>query len=906
MEELPPTSYTTINASNSKSETEDSYTKDPAKRAAAKKRSLLDAQELIGRILDANPSIYNPSPIDIPRINTKIHPPPKPPSLVAFSQKQPQAPMAELPLLIAAILDHPVITPGPTSFQFQQTPAAASHNAKILGLYHNNLALAISADGNSPLQYGSEFRPKSILEPLLRYHPNWPAIDELLTQGCTFLAPPLSEPDRLNQIDLALTFGNHKGALRKPQQLINLLHDDISRGYNLPVPINMVHKIPVLVLSRMNIARQNTIDETGRVIEKDRLTHDHSFDFFPGSSVNKRCRLDLHQTCMFGKALSRLIHWIVHMRLKYPENWILLTKTDWKAAYRRAHLNIDTALQCATHLSDTLLIPLRMTFGGAPCPASWSCISDTGCDLATDLANDPEWEPLKLKSPHQHLLPEVPPVPTDRASPHQAQELLFDFPTEEDDHIIKFDNYIDDLMGGGVDVDADAVHRLSAAGSLVIHILGRPVATNEPIPRDDLNSLKKLAAEGLPEEQKICLGIMIDTYRLIAALPKHKYKAWTDSIRKFMEAGKIGFKDLEELIGRLEHVNFIQPPGRHFLGRLRALQYSFGLHPFGHRHLGKEIFKDLELWLKLLKRATTGVSLNLLVHRNPTHVYRTDASLHGLGGYSNKGRAWRFEIPIELRGRASINLLEFIGTFVSPWVDFLEGNLPPESSILAESDNATASAWCHKSNFESELRPTHLKVSRRFAVFLLEARVQLDNEWLAGCLNQIADSLSRDYHLPTDTHIALLRAHFPAQIPDGFQISPLPAEIVSWINSILQSLPVRAVASHKLTRSDLVSGLDGSPIWPTSAKPTTPSLSSSTTQNRTPLSSQSSLADSLKPFDLVNCSREERKAWLVTQSEVTWTAWYRPSGLTKSTTPHSTQMESFRRFYRGKSPVLKV
>jgi hypothetical protein len=42
MEELPPTSYTTINASNSKSETEDSYTKDPAKRAAAKKRSLLD------------------------------------------------------------------------------------------------------------------------------------------------------------------------------------------------------------------------------------------------------------------------------------------------------------------------------------------------------------------------------------------------------------------------------------------------------------------------------------------------------------------------------------------------------------------------------------------------------------------------------------------------------------------------------------------------------------------------------------------------------------------------------------------------------------------------------------------------------------------------------------------------
>jgi hypothetical protein len=239
-------------------------------------------------------------------------------------------------------------------------------------------------------------------------------------------------------------------------------------------------------------------------------------------------------------------------------------------------------------------------------------------------------------------------------------------------------------------------------------------------------------------------------------------------------------------------------------------------------------------------------------------------------------------------------------------VDFLEGNLPPEASILAESDNATASAWCHKSNFESEFRPTHLKVSRRFAVFLLEAKAQLVNEWLAGCLNQIADSLSRDTHLQPDTHAALLRAHFPSQIPAGFRISPLPAEIDSWICSILQSLPVQAAASLKSTRSDLVSGSDGLPIWPASEKQTTPSWSVSTAQTRMPLSNQLSTAASLKPFDLVNCSREERKAWLVTQSEVTWTAWYRPSGLTKSATQHSTQMESFRRFYRGKSPVSKV
>jgi hypothetical protein len=43
-------------------------------------------------------------------------------------------------------------------------------------------------------------------------------------------------------------------------------------------------------------------------------------------------------------------------------------------------------------------------------------------------------------------------------------------------------------------------------------IVSHPLTDNEPIPRDDLNSLKKLAAEGTPEEEKICLGIMLDTY----------------------------------------------------------------------------------------------------------------------------------------------------------------------------------------------------------------------------------------------------------------------------------------------------------------------------------------------------------------------------------------------------------
>jgi hypothetical protein len=235
---------------------------------------------------------------------------------------------------------------------------------------------------------------------------------------------------------------------------------------------------------------------------------------------------------------------------------------------------------------------------------------------------------------------------------------------------------------------------------LVIHTLARPVAAHEPIPRNDPNSLKKLAAEGLPEETKIVLGIRLNTYKLTASLPRHKFKAWTRNIDSILANGNTCFRDLETLIGRLEHVCQILPPGRHFLGGLRALQMTFKKQRYGTRSIGTECFKDLKPWKNLLKRAVAGVSLNLLVFQNPTHVYRSDACEHGLGGYANNGRAWRYLLPIAVVGRASINLLEFLGTLIGPWLDFLEGNLPPESSIFSQGDNTTASSWCNRSNFE--------------------------------------------------------------------------------------------------------------------------------------------------------------------------------------------------------------
>ena len=62
--------------------------------------------------------------------------------------------------------------------------------------------------------------------------------------------------------------------------------------------------------------------------------------------------------------------------------------------------------------------------------------------------------------------------------------------------------------------------------------------------------------------------------------------------------------------------------------------------------------------------------MNTIVFREPDHVYIGDASEHGLRGIAvHHKAALQWEIPLLLRGRAHINLLEFILQLISIWID---------------------------------------------------------------------------------------------------------------------------------------------------------------------------------------------------------------------------------------------
>ena len=87
-----------------------------------------------------------------------------------------------------------------------------------------------------------------------------------------------------------MLFRNHKGATSNPKILRQLVEKDATHGFGLVLPLDRLDRIPGALLAPMNATQQNTIDEHGRIMEKDRLTHDPSYEWSSGTSVNSRVK----------------------------------------------------------------------------------------------------------------------------------------------------------------------------------------------------------------------------------------------------------------------------------------------------------------------------------------------------------------------------------------------------------------------------------------------------------------------------------------------------------------------------------------------------------------------------------------------------------------------------------------
>ena len=717
----------------------------------------------------------------------------------------------------------------PPPFRFDLSDEATAHNFDILKKHNFSIEKVLANSGFSPSHFGSEFKETQTLEKLFGHHPYWERMKKILDNGTTYeYHKALPENTRKGDFDAALARGNHKSALKKKKVLEKALIKETQLGYQLPLRLDHLRNIPEIRISPMGVADQLSINELGEIIEKDRVTHDLSFPGeISGESVNSLIDEDSLFQLIYGHMHSRCIHHIVATRRRFPNTRILGNKADFKSAYRRQHLAGKAALHSTTQaeLNGSIfgLIALRLTFGGRVCPFDWCSISEPIVDLANALLSCKKWNPLDLHSPAQEMVPQPKYLP-ENIPLAQARSLLVNVPSSEHGRV---DGYIDDLPTFGPDLSPNHRRRLAAATFLAIHITSREVSENEPIPRESVLALNKLAAEGGLAEVLVVLGWQYDTRRLLVSLPFHKYTAWKETITTAINSKSILPADLDKLINRLNHLGAIMKMGRHFLSRLRhrfdKSQRSNNKH--ARLSLNPTILKDLKLWLQFLDKAHLGINMNLLVFREPNIVYRTDACEYGLGGSFPDGSLWRWEIPTHLLHRAHITLLEFLAMLVPVWMDILARRLTPLDCFLSLGDNANAVAWVFKSNFKLaeegilEQR-AKLEVSRKFADLILSNDLVAWSQWLCGEDNIIPDICSRDWHLLDHeliNNLTLLFSNSNFKNIPHFKMRPVPKEIDSFLCSVLQNLPKNPQRFKTQKTSGFEPGVDGKNTFSQSA-----------------------------------------------------------------------------------------
>ena len=630
----------------------------------------------------------------------------------------------------------------------------------------------------------------------------------MIVNGMSYIFHRVISDDEQRAETTAMTArGNHKSAQTDADVVAKLLAKDVTHGFSIPLPVSIIPLIPHAGVQPLGLVSQWTIDEKGNRVKKFRITQDLTFSSEKGiasKSINSRINMTAYAEMVYGWCFPRILHFISALRAKYPGIVIFIAKYDYSDAYRRIAHNASAAVQTIAILPPLAYLALRLTFGGAPNPPAFTLFSEVVTDLANEISQCDEWDPIAVHSPAQPTVPDpirLPPsVPMAEALP-MAVSIPIGKKTDA-----RVDGFIDDLINVFLDTSENCARQPQVV-PLAMHVTSRPHAGDdkEPIPRRTLLSMPKLASEGRPEEVQTVLGWTIDTRRLLVALPHDKFTAWTADIDAMTSAKRCTFETLERLIGRLNHASYVMPICRHFLSRLRdrlkprpkyPKKYLIGLSP---AEAG-----DLELWKRILSKANQGVSINLLVTREPNRICWSDACPYGIGGYSLSGRAWRIRMPKNspIWGHEGINnLLEFIGMAINIWLECLDDSGAGNNCILAIGDNTSAIGWLHNT---SHLDPAwrahdvHLVVARHVADLLITYNCCLATQHVKGKLNAVADLLSfcgssdrskthplaGDYP-PNTVLTQRFRSALPNQIPATFEIVQLPSEILSWVSLML-------------------------------------------------------------------------------------------------------------------------
>ena len=286
-----------------------------------------------------------------------------------------------------------------------------------------------------------------------------------------------------------------------------------------------------------------------------------------------------------------------------------------------------------------------------------------------------------------------------------------------------------------------------------------------------LSTLKRVCQDlGIPLAQDkedgpcttiVLLGIVIDTIKGELRLPEDKLRRLLLMVAEWEHRSVCTRKELESLIGVLQHATKVVQPGRTFLRRAIDL-LSVGKKKHHHIRLNAGFKSDMAWW-KTFSAQWNGASL--IIHPGSKEATITsDASGHwGCGAWH--GREW-FQLQWNKQSEQfHIAAKELIPILIAAiiWGKHWKGH-----RVTAFCDNMAVVSVLNSRSCQDKVMMQMLR-----GLFFIEASLQfkLSACHVAGIRNELADDLSRD-------RLSAFRARKQDALPDPTSI---PISSLQWL-----------------------------------------------------------------------------------------------------------------------------
>lgn len=272
-------------------------------------------------------------------------------------------------------------------------------------------------------------------------------------------------------------------------------------------------------------------------------------------------------------------------------------------------------------------------------------------------------------------------------------------------------------------------------------VLGPPGSSDCKQYLDILERVCALLGVPLAAEKKdgptwriIFLGIIIDTMTGELSLPRDKLERLLGEVDRWAEKRWCTRKELESLIGSLQHACKVIRPGRSFLRRAISL-LSVAKKPGHFIRLNKEFRSDL-MWWKLFARDWNGTGIITSPDQQDIFLTSDASGFWGCGAWC--GQDWfQLEWSPCSKGK-SIAVKELIPIIIAAaiWGPHWRGK-----AVCARCDNSAVVAVIRsRSSKEKDL----MQLLRCLWFFEASHQFHLYSRHIPGVENSLADDLSRD------------------------------------------------------------------------------------------------------------------------------------------------------------------